>query len=160
MTSDVIDTVTRLALSWCSPREEHDMTTTALSSFTSTEDRLRTVLRTDAVVTAAVGALALTGPTTWYGETPGWLVRTVGLVLLVTALEIGLLSRTTGRRLRLVGTVLAELAFLWVAGSVAVLALVDLEGTGQEVVALVAAATLGFGLAESALVRALPRADR
>ena len=134
--------------------------TTALTALASTEDRLRTVLRVDAVVTGAVGLLALESPQDWYGGTPGWLVRTVGVVLLVTALEIGLLSRTSGARLRLVGTVVAELALLWVAASVAVLALVDLSGTGREVVLVVAAATLGFGLAESALVRALPRADR
>lgn len=134
--------------------------TTALTGFTTTEDRLRTVLRVDAVVTAAVGLLALESPQDWYGGAPGWLVRTVGVLLLVTAVEIALLSRSAGSRLRLVGAVVAELALLWVAASVAVVALVDLSGAGREVVLAVAVATLGFGLAESALVRALPRADR
>ena len=131
------------------------MTTTSLTGFASAEDRLRAVLRADAAVTAAVGALALVGPTTWYGGTPGWLVRTIGALLVVTALEIGLLAQSSGRRLRLVGTVVAELAFAWVAASVVVLLAVDLEAVGREVVLLVAAATLGFGLAETRLVRAL-----
>lgn len=129
--------------------------TTALTAFATTEDRLRTVLRVDAVVTGAVGLLALESPQDWYGGTPGWLVRTVGVALLLTALEIALLSRSEGRRLRLVGTVVAELAFAWVAASVAVLLLVDLSGAGREVVAVVAAATLGFALTETRLVRAL-----
>lgn len=131
------------------------MTTTSLTGFASTEDRLRTVLRVDAVVTAGVGLLALVSPLSWYGDTAGWLVRTVGVVLLVVGVDLALLSRLSGRALRIAGTVTAELAFAWVAGTVAVLAFVHLPAAGVEVLALVGAATLLFGLAELRLVRAL-----
>lgn len=120
--------------------------TTALTALRSTDDRLRTVLRLDGVVTGLAGLLALASPLTWYGDTPGWLVRTVGVVLLITGVELALLSRARGRLLRVGVMITAELAFAWVAATIAVLALVDLPAQGVEVLTLVGLVTLGFGL--------------
>jgi hypothetical protein len=124
----------------------------------TTEDRLRTVLRVDAAVTGAVGLFGLLGPTSTYGDVPGWLPRTVGAVLLVVAVDLLLAARLAGSRLRLAGTVTAELALAWVVATVAVLALVDLPFAGREVLALVGAATLGFAVVELRLVRSLSAA--
>ena len=121
--------------------------TTALTGLRSTDDRLRTVLRTDGVVTALAGLLALESPLSWYGDTPGWLVRTVGVVLVVTGVDLALLSRAQGRLLRVGVTITTELAFAWVAATIAVLALVDLPAEGVEALTLVGLVTLGFGLA-------------
>jgi hypothetical protein len=130
------------------------MTTIALVP--STTDRLRLVLRADAVVTAAVGVLALESPLSWYGGAPGWLVRGLGVVLLVTGVDLALLSRASGRVLRIGTTVAAELAFAWVLATVAVLAVEDLPAAGAEVLVVVGLLTLGFGIAYHRLARALP----
>ena len=131
---------------------------TTTRSTTSTEDRLRNVLRADAVVTAAAGLLALVGSPSMYGDVPGWLPRTVGAVLLVVAADLVVASRWSGRQLRLAGTVCAEAALAWVAATVAVLALRDVPASGTEVLLLVGAVTLGFGIAELRLVRSLSAA--
>jgi hypothetical protein len=128
---------------------------TALALETTTEDRLRAVLLIDGIVTAAVGVLFVLAPSSWYGDSPGWLVRTVGVVLALVGLEVGLASRWSGRRLRLAGLVTAESAFAWTLGSLVVMAIVDLPTVGLEVVGVVAVGTLVFGLVETRLVRAL-----
>jgi hypothetical protein len=134
------------------------MTAITTSVTRATEDRLRTVLRVDAAVTGAVGLFGLLGPTSTYGDVPGWLPRVVGAVLLAVAVDVLLAARLSGRRLRLAGTVTAELALAWVIATVAVLALVDLPFAGREVLAIVGAATLGFAIAELRLVRSLASA--
>lgn len=131
------------------------MTTTTLPAVAPVEQRLRTVLRADAVATGAVGLLALVGPLSPYGDVPAWLPRTVGAALLLVALDIALASRWSGRRLRLAGTVTAELALTWVAVTAVVLATRDLPASGVELLALVGLATAAFGVAELRLVRAL-----
>src|SRR6476661_5836370 len=134
------------------------MTAVTTSAIRTTEDRLRTVLRADAAVTGAVGLFGLLGPTSTYGDAPGWLPRVVGAVLLAVAVDLVLAARLSGSRLRLAGTVTAELALAWVVATVAVLALVDLPSAGREVLAIVGAATLGFAIAELRLVRSMSAA--
>ena len=134
------------------------MTAVTTTQAPTTEDRLRTVLRADAVVTGAVGLFGLLGSPTLYGDVPGWLPRAVGAVLLLVAVDLALASRWSGGRLRLAGTVCAELALAWVVATVAVLALVDLPLAGTEVLLLVGAATLGFAVLELRLVRSLSAA--
>jgi hypothetical protein len=134
------------------------MTTVTAPLTRTTEDRLRTVLRADAAVTGAVGLFGLLGPTSTYGDIAGWLPRTIGAVLLVVAVDLLVAARLSGSRLRLAGTVTAELALAWVVATVAVLALVDLPFAGREVLALVGLATLGFAIAELRLVRSLSAA--
>ncbi len=129
--------------------------TTAITGFTSTEDRLRTVLRIDGAVTAAVGLLALETPLAWYGDTPAWLVRTIGALLLVTGVDLALLTRASGRLLRVGATVTAELAFAWVLATVVVLLEWDLPTQGTELLTGVGLVTLGFGIAYTRLVRGL-----
>ena len=131
--------------------------TTATRSAT-TEDRLRTVLRADAVVTGGVGLFGLLGSPSMYGDVPGWLPRAVGALLLLVAVDLAIASRWSGNRLRLAGTVCAELALAWVVGTVAVLLLVDLPAAGTEVLLLVGAATLVFAVLELRLVRSLAAA--
>ena len=117
-------------------------------------DRLRLTYRADAVVTGLVGVLALESPLSWY-DAPGWLVRGLGVFLLVVAADLALLSRTSGRLLRIGTTVTMELAFAWVAATVAVLALRDVPAMGVEVLTVVGGLTLGFGLAYLRLGRDL-----
>ena len=134
------------------------MTAVTTTGIRTTEDRLRTVLRVDAVVTGAVGLFGQLGPTSSYGDAPAWLPRVVGLALLAFAIELALLTRSSGERLRLVGLVTAEAALAWSAATVAILALVDLPASGREVLALVGLATLAFGVTELRLVRSLSAA--
>ena len=114
---------------------------------------MRAVLRADAVVTGVFGALALLAPTAWFDA--GWLPRAVGAALLLVAVEVGLLSRSEGPRLRLVGTVTGELAAAWVVASVVVLLLVDLPTTGAVLVEVSAAVTAVFAVLELRLARRL-----
>jgi len=134
------------------------MTTLTTTGLGTTEDRLRTVLRADAGVTAVAGLFALLGPTSTYGDAPGWLPRVVGVVLLAVAVDLVLVARLSGARLRLAGTVAADLAIGWVVATVAVLALVDLPFAGREVLSVMGLATVGFAIAELRLVRSLAAA--
>ena len=128
-------------------------TVTAPTTSTRNEDRLRTVLRADAAVTAAVGLVGLLGPS-WYGG-PAWVARAVGAALVLVGVEVVLLARAGGRRLRITGSVVAELAFAWVVGSLLAADLVDMDSAGREVLVLSALVTLGFAITETRLVRAL-----
>jgi hypothetical protein len=127
------------------------MTTTSTAT---SEDRLRTVLRADAVVTGAAGLLALLGPTSTYGDVEGWIPRTLGLLFVLAAAVLAVETRTSGRTLRLIGTLTAEAAFAWTAASIAIVLLVDLPAEGEVVVAVVGLATLLFAIVETRLVRA------
>ncbi len=118
--------------------------------------RLRTVLRVDAVVTAAVGAVALLAPSSLselFG-TPT-VLRVVGAVLLVAAADIALLARIDGRRLALVGTVVGELALAWVAATAVVIGLGLAEPAGIALLVAVALATAAFGVTELRLAKQL-----
>lgn len=121
------------------------------------EATMRRVLLADAVVTAAFGALALLAPTSWFDA--AWVPRAVGAVLLVVAVEVGLASRWSGRRLLLAGTVTGELAAAWVVGALAVVALVDLPTTGAVLLEVSAAATVVFAVLELRLARRIRAAD-
>jgi hypothetical protein len=121
--------------------------TTALALPT---DRLRLTYQLDAAVTGLVGVLALESPVTWY-DAPGWLVRTVGVLLLVVAVDLAVLSRASGRLLRVGTVVTMELALAWVAATVAVLVLRDVPAAGVEVLSVVGLLTLGFGIAYARL---------
>jgi hypothetical protein len=121
--------------------------TTALALPT---DRLRLTYRLDAAVTALVGVLALESPLSWYAM-PGWLVRGVGVLLLVVAADLAMLSRASGRLLRIGTVVTMELAFAWVAATLAVLVFRDVPATGVEVLGVVGLLTLGFGIAYARL---------
>ena len=161
MTSEVIDTAQSEGLCCRSVRDlEERMTALTTTRETTTEDRLRTVLRADAVVTGAIGLFALVGPTSIYGDVPGWLPRTIGAVLLFVAIDLVIAARWSGSQLRMAGVVCADLAFAWVVASVAVAVLVDLPMAGREVLLLSALVTLGFAVAELRLVRSLSAAIR
>lgn len=136
------------------------MTAVTTASAPTTEDRLRTVLRADAVVTGVAGLFALLAPTSIYGDVPGWLPRAVGAVLLLVAVDLAIASRWSGSRLRVAGMVCAELAIGWVVATVGVLLLVDLPLAGTEVLLVVGAATLVFAVLELRLVRSLSAAIR
>ena len=128
------------------------MTTLTVPS-TSTAEQLRRVLRVDGVVTAGVGLVGLLGPS-WYPG-PGWVARVVGAAFVLIGVEVALLARA--QRIRLLGTVVAELAFAWAVVAVALAELVDMDTAGQEVLLATAVVTLGFGIVETRLARALPR---
>ena len=123
--------------------------TTALALPT---DRLRLTLQLDAVVTGLVGVLALESPLAWY-DAPAWLVRGVGVLLLVVGADLALLSRASGRLLRVGTVVMTELAFAWVLATAAVLVWRDVPAEGVEVLGAVGLVTLGFGLAYTRLAR-------
>lgn len=134
------------------------MTAVTATPARTTEDRLRTVLRLDAGVSAVAGLFALIGRTSTYGDVPGWLPRAVGVVLLAVAVDLALAARLSGSRLRLAGTVTADLAIAWVIATVAVLALVDLPFAGREALTIMGLTTLAFAVAELRLVRSLTAA--
>lgn len=134
------------------------MTAVATSTPVTTEDRLRTVLRVDAVVTGLAGLFAIVGPTSMYGDVPGWLPRGLGAAFVLAALLLAVEARATGSTLRIVGTLCMEAAFAWVVASIAILELADLPAKGEVLVGLVGLATLAFGVSELRLLRALRRA--
>ena len=127
-----------------------------MTTATALAHPLRATYLADAAVTGAVGLLALESPADWYGA-PGWLVRAVGVVLLLTAVELVAMSRASGRVLKVGTTVFAELCFAWVAATVAVLALRDVPSEGVEVLGVAGLLTLGFGIAYVRLGRSLDR---
>jgi hypothetical protein len=120
------------------------------------EQRLRTALRADAVVTGAVGAATLLAavPLADQVGTPT-VLRVVGAVLVVVAVDIALAARLSGRRLALAGTVVGEAALAWVGGTAVVLALGLAEPVGAALMVGVAAVTAGFGLTHLRLARQL-----
>ena len=122
----------------------------------SVEQRLRTALRADAVVTGAVGAATLLAavPLAEQVGTPT-VLRVVGAVLLVAAVDIALAARLSGRRLALAGTVVGELALAWVAGTVVLVALGLAEPVGVALLGAVAAVTAAFGVTHLRLAKRL-----
>lgn len=131
------------------------MTSTVLAPTTTTEDQLRSLLRLDAIVVGLAGLVLTLTPTAWYGELPGWLSVAAGAAMVLSAIDVALVARWSGRRLRIAATVIAELAFTWTAACVAVIALADLSAKGLEVVGFSAIATLLFGIFELRLARSL-----
>jgi hypothetical protein len=128
--------------------------TTTTPNATTAEDRLRTVLRVDALVTGAVGLFGLLGPTSTYGDTPAWLPRTLGAGFLLFAIVLAIAIRGDASP-RLAGTITAEAALLSAVAAAVVLALVDLPTRGEVVVALVGLVTLAFGITELRIVRTM-----
>ena len=122
----------------------------------TTDARLRSVLRTDAVVTGLVGAVLAvdSGPVSRAVDLPRAAVLAVGLLVVAVALEMALASRWEGRRLRLAATVTAELAVAWVVASAVLLVVRDTTAAGTALVVGIAAVTAGFA---AAYVRVLRR---
>ena len=141
------------------------MTVTASRTFPATptassQDRLRTVLKADAVVTAAVGAVALLAAEPLADEMGTTTVlRVVGAALVLVGVDLALLARLSGRRLALAGTVVGELALAWVLGTAVVLALGLASPVGAALLVGVAAVTAWFGVTELKLAKAI-RAGR
>jgi hypothetical protein len=131
------------------------MTAVTTAPTVTTEDRLRTVLRVDGIVTALVGLFGLLGPTSTYGYVPGWLPRALGAGFLLAGALVFVEAKSTGRTLALIGTLTADAAFAWTLASAAILAFADLPARGELIVAVVGLATLAFGITETRLVRAL-----
>lgn len=119
----------------------------------SSDDRVRRLLRLDAVATAGAGLLALTLPVSVFGDVPALLPRAVGAVLLVVAADLALASRWRGRRLRIATLITGELAGAWVVATAVVLAVHELPLAGVEVLVGVGLVTAGFGVAQLRAVR-------
>jgi hypothetical protein len=151
MTSDVIDSPHPVGCPVTTYVPEGPIMTVLTVPTPTVEDRLRTVLRTDGAVTAAVGLVGLAGPS-WYGG-PAWVARAVGAALVLVGVEVALLARSHGNRLRLTGVVVADSAFAWAVGAVLVADLVDMDTAGREVLLLTALVTLAFGIVETRLAR-------
>ncbi|MDT7570473.1 MAG: hypothetical protein QOE05_647, partial [Actinomycetota bacterium] len=79
------------------------MTAVTTTHPASTEERLRTVLRVDSVVTGLAGLFAVVGPTSTYGDVAGWLPRLVGAGFVLAALGLAAETRLSGTRLTTVG---------------------------------------------------------
>jgi hypothetical protein len=125
--------------------------TAPASTAATAEDRMRSVLRLDAAVTGAIGLVGLLGPS-WYGG-PSWVARAVGAVFVLVALEVAVMTRSTGRRLRMTGVVVAESAFAWTVAALLAASLVDMDTVGREVLVLTALGTLALGVVETRLAR-------
>lgn len=123
---------------------------------TAPEPRLRAVLLWDAAVTGAVGVGIVLAATPLAAALPGstTLMRALGIALFLVAADIGFVSRGSGRRLVLAGTVVAELALAWAVLSTVVVAVVRPEASVALATLAVAAITLAFGVTELRLVRA------
>ena len=134
------------------------MTALTTTPTATTEERLCGVLWFDAFVTGAVGLFGLLGPTSTYGDVPGWLPRTLGAGFLLFAIALAIALRGEARLLRPAGSITGEAALLSALAAGIVLAVVQLPTRGQVVVALVGLATLAFGVTELLLIRALKRA--
>lgn len=120
------------------------------------EARLRTVLLVDGAGTTALGVAALlaAAPLSELVASPNWL-RAVGVLLVVVGLDMLLAARLRGRRLALAGTVLAEIDFVWAAGTTLALVLLGASAAGAALVLGVAAVTVGMGTAKLVLARRL-----
>jgi hypothetical protein len=128
----------------------------ALSTAVDIQDRLRSILRADAVVTAGVGAAIVLAaePLADQVGTPA-VLRVVGIALVVVGADLALLARLSGRRLALAGTVVGELALAWVLGTAVVLALGLAQPAGAALLVGLAAVTAWFGVTELKLARAV-----
>ena len=133
--------------------------TTTMPATTTSESRLRTVLREDAAVTAAVsvGVVLAAAPLAEQLPASTTVLRVLGVALVLVAADIALVSRWSGRRLALAGTVVGELALAWALASVAVVALARPAAVVTAAVLAVAAVTAAFGVTELRLVRSLRR---
>jgi hypothetical protein len=131
--------------------------TTAATTTTTAEGRLRTVLLEDGIVTAGVGIATVLAAGPLADELPGntLLFRLLGAVFVLAGIDVALTSRWTGRRLRLAGTVVGELALL-VAVACAVAVAVATPAAAVTVgVLAVAAVSAVFGFVELRLARQL-----
>ena len=135
----------------------HSVTALTTTPTATTEDRVRTVLRIDALVTGAAGLFALLSPASMYGDVDVWIPRALGISFVLAGLLVAVESRTTGRTLRLVGALTADAAFAWTVASILILLLVDLPAKGEAAVAVVGLGTLVFGIVETRLVRLMAR---
>src|SRR4051794_10268785 len=131
------------------------MTTTPTTTTPRIEDRLRNILQVDAAVTGAAGVFALVGPTSAYGDLPGWLPRAIGAVFILVAAEVVLMSRWSGDRLLTAGRLVAAGALGWAITTVAILELVDLPVRGELFLAVVGAASLLLGVLELRATRTM-----
>jgi hypothetical protein len=121
--------------------------TTLTAPTTQTQDRLRSVLLADAVVTVAVGLFGLLGPASWYAG-PSWLARAVGAGFVLVGIEAGVIARGAASRLRAGALAIAAAAFSWTVVAWALAALVDMDPAGREVLLLTGLGTLAFGVVE------------
>ncbi len=146
------------------------MTTHAIKSFTdageattakrSPERMLRLVLSATAATSFAAGALA-TVAARWCADTLGVdsvaLVRAVGIVLMVFAVDVALVARARVCRMRLFAAVVSCLDIAWVVATAIVVASGELSGAGTTTAVL-----MGIGVADLAALqlwfrRQLPR---
>lgn len=118
----------------------------------ATDDQLdrprAALLREDAAVTALVGLVALLAPLSLWGDPPRWVPLTVGVVSLVAAVDVALVSRWTGRRLRVATAVTGVLALATGAAGLALLVLGDLTAAGAVLVGAATVACVAFGTLE------------
>jgi hypothetical protein len=119
------------------------------------------LLRLDAVTCAASGALAVAaapavadalGP-----DVPTTAVRVVGVALLLWAVDVGLLSRASGRLLRRGTAAVAGVNVAWEVATVVLVAAGAFSVGGAVLALAVAAVVGGLGLLQ---LRALRRQDR
>jgi hypothetical protein len=114
-----------------------------MSRSTSSERALRAALRGNAVFSSLSGIVLLAAAIPLRDELGlgsgwEWLLRGLGLGLLGYAAWLLVVARASGRALREAGIAAAAGDVVWVAGSIVVLALVDMPSTGQALVGVTA----------------------
>jgi hypothetical protein len=109
--------------------------------------RLRQVLGANAATSLLAGAAGLVAAGWWSEElgipSSAW-IRVVSAGLVVFALEVAVVAARRGSRLVAGAAVISALDLAWVAGTVAVLTLVDLTTTGRVVAIAQGIGVLGF----------------
>jgi predicted membrane-bound spermidine synthase len=136
--------------------------TTAATTTTTAEGRLRTVLLEDGIVTAGVGIATVLAAGPLADELPGntLLFRLLGAVFVLAGIDVALTSRWTGRRLRLAGTVVGELALAVAVGGTALVTFTTPSAPVAAAVVAVAAVSAVFGVVELRLARQLEGLSR
>ena len=127
------------------------MTTTTLSptAAPTAERRLRLLLGIDAAVTGISGLIALAAPEGVADvlgvDATGW-VRLVGVVLVLLAVDLALVARSSVPTLRRWTPAFAVADFTWVAATVVLIALGAFSGGGTVLAAVAGLAALEVGL--------------
>ncbi len=128
----------------------------------TTGRRLRAVLGLNATTSAVAGAVALLAPgwtTRMLGAGTTTVARIVGVVLIVFALDVGLVvsGRLPRPSLRSAAGLISTVDVAWVLASIGVVATGQLSGRGVAITILQAVGVVDFAVAQLLLARRLTR---
>jgi hypothetical protein len=121
---------------------------------------LRSILRANAAFSLACGAVALIAAdrlAEWIGADGGWIVRLVGVALVVYCPMLLATAASCPERLRTFGVVVSIADLVWVAGTIALLASGAVDPAGAWVLGITGLVVLVFGVEQLIARRPLAR---